>query len=547
MKAKLVVILYVKILILISSKVSGQGPTYEGYRVTYNPKDHLLTKESLKIPIDQPFILTVLGLSSKNINYVHAYKVDWIKGQRSKTTRRCADCKGKVANYAFPDAELKVVKNSNPLQIEVDPLRPNTYFDIHVVYDLPDSLRIILDKVNMVLANSVRPDDSVAIKKYKELTDALEDPYSEISYAGLDYSDYKKIFDLRLLPIYESNKDLKKYSYVDSITVLEIKGVAALSIKQATVPIELSYMLTIAKGLQFSAFMDGRLDVYKLKASDRLVPVQDYASRLANIQSNIKYIDDLARRLDNLLTNSRTTPGSRESNTLVESARFKLRNIISESLIKNLEKVQVPAKLIALEVDKIEDLKANVFLAGDNYSPDLKTKGGTYLFIDAGLTNIVARGLDKKPTYIPRLYLGLSIYFRPIDRNTRQNQLRRRQDLEDYNQGFTCIEGKQKGGFDYEMFSTKNIWQHLSLNLGFTLGKLPNVEFDNFYNDMSLLIGPAYRFKGAFKVSVGSALLRRSSFNPLVEEKKVVAGIYGSLSVDIDLLDSIKSLTSKLF
>jgi hypothetical protein len=76
---------------------------------------------------------------------------------------------------------------------------------------------------------------------------------------------------------------------------------------------------------------------------------------------------------------------------------------------------------------------------------------------------------------------------------------------------------------------------------------MSNKDFDNFYNSNSLLVGPAYRFARAFKVSSGLALLKRSSQNPLISEKKVVPAGYLSLSVDIDFIQGLKDITSILF
>ena len=87
----------------------------------------------------------------------------------------------------------------------------------------------------------------------------------------------------------------------------------------------------------------------------------------------------------------------------------------------------------------------------------------------------------------------------------------------------------------------------MSLNVGITLGTMNNKDFDNFYNNNSLLIGPAYRFARAFKVSSGLALLKRGSKNPLISEKKVIPAGYLSLSVDIDFIQGVKDITSILF
>ncbi len=76
---------------------------------------------------------------------------------------------------------------------------------------------------------------------------------------------------------------------------------------------------------------------------------------------------------------------------------------------------------------------------------------------------------------------------------------------------------------------------------------MQNKDFDNFYNGTSLLVGPAYRFARGFKVSAGVALLKRTSKNPLISEKKVVPGAYLSASVDMDFIQSLKDIKDILF
>ncbi len=130
---------------------------------------------------------------------------------------------------------------------------------------------------------------------------------------------------------------------------------------------------------------------------------------------------------------------------------------------------------------------------------------------------------------MPTPYVGLSIYFRPIDKNTRRNSFARK-----------------RTGHDDGIASHYSVRQHLSLNLGFTLASVPR-DFDNFYSGHSLMIGPSYRFARAFKFSVGAAFFKRSSSNPVISEKKVVGGFYAALSVDVDFVQGVKDITKLVF
>jgi hypothetical protein len=76
---------------------------------------------------------------------------------------------------------------------------------------------------------------------------------------------------------------------------------------------------------------------------------------------------------------------------------------------------------------------------------------------------------------------------------------------------------------------------------------MSNSDFGNLYNNNSLLVGPAYRFARAFKVSAGASFLNRVSKNPIISEKETIIGGYVSLSVDIDFIQGLKDVTAILF
>ena len=258
------------------------------------------------------------------------------------------------------------------------------------------------------------------------------------------------------------------------------------------------------------------------------------------LKSSLIYVDSLHQRLDWLIGKGYTNVTVNAIPINLVNLRTKISNL-REQMVNNLNLLTKKMGEVSKDMDESEEFRQGTYIAGKTVSSDLKTAGGSLLFIDAGITNIFAPGLNNTTDHIPRLYTGVSIYFRPIDKNTRRNSFPK--DFPDKN--CYCQE-VDKCGPDYGAITKASVWQHLCLNIGFTWGIIPNKDFENFYNGTSLLVGPGYRFARAFKISGGVAFLKRTSESPIISDKKVFVGQYISLSVDIDFIQSIKDVTTIL-
>jgi hypothetical protein len=199
-------------------------------------------------------------------------------------------------------------------------------------------------------------------------------------------------------------------------------------------------------------------------------------------------------------------------------------------------------EVIDEQIDGNQKLKQGNNLVANTVASDLKTAGGQLFYIDAGITNIFVNGLKSTPENIHKFYTGISIYFRPIDKNTRTSRFPCKFDLEPRK---NCCDTSSNP--DFEIATRHSILQHLCLNIGFTLGSMTNKDYDNLINGTSLLVGPAYRFWRAFKVSGGISLLKRSSQNPFDSVKHTEMGGYLGLSVDVDFIQTVKDAYSIIF
>ncbi len=529
-------LLYLLIAVCFAIPSFAQTPQ----NLKYNLKTRQI-EEGKKIPFDVPFTLTVDSLSGKNVRGVAIFKAEVKQGERDLHYESVLGCDGNTRSLAVPDKILEFRKGAEQLIIDIPALKPNSEFDIHVYYLLIPQHRSLLHKVNLKLAQG-ESGQSV----YTDFVAALIDEKTKTSYLSLDYSQYAAFYDSDLKQMFN---DITVYadSHKPFLTRDELLGIGMLTDQKAANFNQIRLLISIIEEGKDSQLQHGLIDVMKYGSDVSPLVKADWQGRVNNLSSNIRYFQTLLEATDNAIMIGK--PVKVNGNDVdLNAVRKKLRLLIAEVLIPNYKYLEDQGKVINAAIDANEAISSGFYLSGNTIASDLKTAGGSVLFLDAGLTNILAPGVNNQWVYIPRLYYGVSIYFRPIDKNTRTNSFPYKHKLKiDKNCHTDPVTGKKVHGPDYDVISTWDWRQHVSLNIGFTFGGIPNADFDNFYNNSSLLVGPAFRFKRAFKVSLGASFLKRSSQNPLVSEKKVVVGSYASLSVDIDFIQGLSQVTSFLF
>lgn len=529
--------------ILLSSIHSVcQNPFYSESLIKY---DLLTHKTDKPIPFDRSFTLVVEKLSSKNIIAIHAYEAEYKKGNRVLVQNKYVDCGAVVpTKSAIKDVVLRYNPYSDTLQIFFPPLKPNSDFDINIIYRLSGDCRQTLLKANAQLSQGLVP---AANSTFNQFIACTIDKLTNRTYTNINFAQYQIFYNLNLATSYTNISTAGNFTATGTLSQNEIQAIDITTTREVSDFKDAPSLQEILSQGLLSDMQLGNVDISKVFQADATTNLYNVHARIPNLESNIKYFDSLLRRIDRVISKgftSITVTGSViNMNTVrrnIETIRTNMRN--------NLTYLNTQINLINAAIDNDTRINQGIYLAGNTVSSDLKTAGGTILFLDAGFTNIIAEGINSKAVYIPKLYWGVSIYFRPIDKNTRKNRFPRKFNPP-YSKGCAIdpATGLNVYGPDYGIVSRRTILQNLSLNFGVTFGSMINKDFDNFYNNTSLLIGPAYRFARAFKVSTGVALLRRSSKNPIVSEKKTIAGGYVSLSVDIDLIQGIKDVTSILF
>ncbi|PWV55559.1 hypothetical protein [Chitinophaga sp. S165] len=504
---------------------SAQTPFKSETIIKYDVSNHTTDKP---IPFDRPFTLVVEKVNVKDPIAVHAYEAQYQHGNRSLHYISCPG--GSQAVY---DVALQFTADSGTLKIFFPALKPNKLFDINIMGRLSPADKEKLFEVNTFYKLGKGPE---ATEAFKQLRERLTDKFLRRTYLALSAGDYRAFYDDKMASSYDFMADASNFSEATGFTLEHLQAVDLASSHSRVDYHDAHFLAEILKKSALKDVQFGLVDISKAYADNKAELAAGHI-RLKNLESNLKFFDTLQRQVDRLIAKNEPPITIGAVSVSFSDVRTKVQDIRTK-LTENQKKLKEKMKAVTKAIDENELILQGLYLAGNTVSSDLKTAGGNVLFIDAGLANILMPGLTGKATYIPRLYWGVSIYFRPIDKNTRRSRFPAKRDLD----------ANQTDGPDYNIVTRRSVWQHLCLNVGITVGgSLSNKDFDNFYNNTSLLVGPAWRFARAFKISAGGALMKRSSKNPLVSDKKVVPGGYASLSVDIDFIQGLKDITSILF
>ncbi|AYB32020.1 hypothetical protein [Chryseolinea soli] len=534
---KAAILTYISV-ICLANPVHSQSSIYSEETIKF---DVLTQKPDKPIPFDRSFTLEVSKVPVKDVLQVDLYEAQVQNGQRSLVQNQVT-CRTNTFLASVKDATLYFDNSGESLLIFFPPLKPNQLFDVNVITKLSVESRTLLREVDTLLVRRAN-----ANAKYQQfILSTIGKNFNRTYTDWLTVVQYQPFFNTSLLPLY--GQILRPANYqISTLTLTEVE-IQAIGIASDSVVDEFKdgkYFQALINRPTLPPWSIGLIDIRNVYAREPQIKPLDLLKRQLALKSNISLLDSLLRRLDLIRTHGIDAISINRRTVTFATIRANVATALSQTIL-NSEFIGNTIKRLDTRVDSIGHLAQGIYLAGNTLASDLKTQGGNVLFVDAGLTNMIVPGVTSSAVNIPKLYYGVSIYFRPIDKNTRRNKFPK--DFTQYSPPLNrrcIINGTDTVyGPDYAVLARKTILQQLSLNVGLTVGGMTNKDFDNFLTSNSLLIGPAIRFKRAFKASAGISLVRRNSRDPLISEKVTVMGSYISLSVDIDFIQSIKDITS---
>jgi hypothetical protein len=477
------------------------------------------------IPIDKPFIIVVDHLRNdidlNRVNSVYCFSVSYKNGKPDLT------CDKKDLGTCQSKADIKIDYDTadKKLILFFPALKPDIDFDINIQQNFSDKN---LDLFYDILKDFQSGDNASANKKVNDLILHFKQARIFATDIGNLYftsaAQFQDLVYQQVKPDLSNILDNTKYMPVGPIGPANIQDAyKILRANKGKCP-ELPFL-----GLFDPANTDNiAKGLVSLKGDNKfeLIDTNHFNDRLYNLTSTITLlvtIDSAVRTLylESLDPQMATLQQIVDNN--IKAIRSNLKNF--KQYLDGINK--------AINAKGFE----SVWLVGTTQSNDLKTKGGSLVSTDLGIANIVIRDNYNKLKYIPKLYLGLNIFFRPVDRNASLKYLPASKKAA--NDKFH----NHTDSVDDNLSATRTILQHLSLSVGVTFGTMDVRYFDNLFNGMSLVIGPSYRFARAFRITSGVALLKRVNPNPLLTTEVVTAGFYASFSVDFDFLSTVKNFT----
>lgn len=423
----------------------------------------------------------------------------------------------KIIERALPMYDLEPKKTSeSKYLIPVPALKPNSYIDIALIHKLSEpefkSLyaihNLIFEDNDYRNISSISSDYSTKFNEaciaYGEFKSKLEEQIysSKRQYFNESFDGYMSFFKKNILPIYNSieNEDFTKNSKDINLHQLEVVSTRISSIGGELDDIAKLYTLAKEK----KRILKGMISIEHTEETKQF----DFANRSQNITSSLQIITKAiveANKVKALDVNSVIV------NNLLNSL-ISIKNKLAENKNFLLEKDNKIKKQLS------QQYKYSEWLSTTTIEQDIKIRNGQTIIPDFGLINIIAFQNDGSIYYIPRPYIGINLHLRPIDKD----------------QSFKTLE-------------KRSFWHYSSISLGLTLGKIDERGFSDFYNSMSLAIGYNLRVSKQIRVGFGTVLLREEDENPIISRKKIEPALYGNVSFDFNLFETIGKLATKIF
>ncbi len=474
---------------------------------------------SIVIPFDKKFTFLVPGCNTQYIRKIFVHQAHFSGG----FVQPVID--DKVANQSIPDliftpsgGLFDFDTDHDTLSIHFPALKPEKLFMIVVIRSLTNSNL----KKAYALNEALRTGDANKIKKtYDALKEATHNDEFRTDFLALSQSKYQTFYTSKLSSFYVELHTGVNYRTSSFLSIAQLNTLSTTLTRQRIKFKDLGRLSRIINEGKIDSIFNGCKTVKYVNAAEP-TDSNDFTARVSNISASLVYFDTLTNAVEQSL--------AIENDTDLQTIRAQLKEI-ADVLAGNKKFIEDNLKKINEAIEKEDKIQEADILVSTTTAKDLKTQGGNRITMDLGVANISVWDAQNKFVYMPKPYYGVNIYFRPIDRNSR-------------NKDFPHRRYQKSADMDYNIATYNCFWQHLSLSVGLTFGDMSNSQFDNLIGNGVLLVGPAYRFGRFLKVGAGTSLLKRENKNKLISNKTVAAGLYVSLAADIDLVQGVRDFTN---
>ncbi|MCX2451403.1 hypothetical protein OQX61_08980 [Pedobacter sp. PLR] len=461
--------------------------------------DRFKKKTDAPIPFDRSFTLQY-PLEKDELFKVHVYRVK---------------VSGKIKTLDMDVNREKYLKSwdtvKNVLLMNIKGIPPNTLIDIAVLRKLyPKEMDTIM-AINERLYESTLRNDTAAIsgmfKYFTNYMDCLKSKeYGNPPFQKISHQDYKKIFNEYLMPRY---RNLKEHNYLESYPRISPQEINYFAYKLSINKIQNNDLLLISQLVNDGStnqLFNNRVDIHNLGADP--VRETDYAKRLVRLDSAVSVVKKvliLCDKLQMLGTDKK-----------IDDLRHRFSCWLKK-LNENLDVLGNNLNKITAKIKDHPGITVEEWLIAGNEFNDLEKLSKFVIMPDVGLATLALNG-HKGWKFYPRPFVGINVYFRPVDKSLPEA--------------------------DFPRF---NLMRIMSFQLGLTYGDLGNKEFSNLFNDFSLMLGPSFRFNRWFRLGTGTVLTTQTDINPIISDTHTHFGGYFAFSFDLDIFSSAASVKSRIF
>ncbi len=491
-------------------------------KVTFDLKKGSFPKS---MPFDKPFIIDLIPLRKDRPEYAYFHEVQH-------------------PDPAVPNAIQVWDTNPTGTQLSISPslisedrfdlfsppLAPSKYYDLILIYKIDSSAidTLIIKVFNRLHAGGVLRTQQAqsSYDRLRNLNNGVSPNRTDIKIWNATWTDLQTFYSNQIVPIYQQPFTRSNYfnSYRPAAaTVTSING-----LKQAA----------LAELQKQKAGTDGFLEylnVLNNTSNARDHTLMGLKSVDSTMMQNLTSEYSFRKRIKNIEKSLKVVFGLLESAKIIDISVPNTYDIVAtdlESLIKQLEDnkilLQNMLKSIAPEIHKyrlpppasnILAFRSGLWIQSATVTSGFKESNKNIVVPDFGLVHMGADQRNDGWIYFPRLYAGLNISPRPIDKNIQ---------------------------FDHLVTENK-FWYRMSFALGVAIGGPNTRDFEPLYSNMSLMVGMNYRIYPQGRIGLGMSLFKEKHPNPTIKESRIEPGVYILMSLDLEALNEIPKLVGKIF
>lgn len=531
------------VVFLLTGKITAQS-TAAYINTELISSEEIVTIDSITgianktIPFDYTFYLRTFIRPSEEITGVEYFRV-------KSSDRDLIDSQGRKVDTFF-------VKNKKELYIKVPPLKPGKSYDFLLRKKISGATFQNLVNVHLSL---LKQDITGATTKYNDLSNSLSVRTGNrtITFQSPNFNATHTYFTANLMALYKDYYDnlpltiTLSTTRIDNDVVEKSINTSIINFRNREQLIDLLLTSINDMGLKNENYIKN-LDSFILPLQNIRNSTTTTASLLLLGRLPINFgvskrdtaaSTNLIARLDNINTSQTIIGGAIElvdylisiknATSLAEALKLKdLKNDLN-AIDVFLKRSSIKISSIIKAINNLPEgqrVIAHQWISATSINNNFVTRVEEIVVPDVGIAVFGSlRNLSSFKEVRP--YYGVNINLRPVNKNIRLRNLR-----------------KKDGAI-----LTRNVltpWHYFSVMLGLTIGGSiqEEGERDDLFGNNSLLVGIGFRLNHTIRISAGSVIFRANNPNPLIADKSIATAPFASISFDIKIQSIISSLSN---